>query len=90
MKKILIILFAISPIFAIGQSQGDYLLKLNLGFTYDEKHERHDGDDPDYNADTYTSYGDDSSAKLGFQLSGGYFLIDDLALGLNWTHSKIL
>ena len=42
MKKILIILLACSTFLVVGQSKGDFSIRLNEGMVYDSKHTKND------------------------------------------------
>ena len=72
MKKILIILFACSPLLIIGQSKGDFLLKLNSGMVYDSNHTKHDIDT--HSPDLYTTHDGTGKAKNGIQISNYFFV----------------
>tara|TARA_Y100001968_G_scaffold326180_1_gene368784 strand:+ start:617 stop:1543 length:927 start_codon:yes stop_codon:yes gene_type:complete len=87
MKKILIILFIGSPIFLMGQSKGEFSVKLNEGMVYDSKHTKNDIFT--YNPDMSTRHDGTGKAQNGIQFSTGYALLDNLVVGLSIMHSKI-
>ena len=87
MKKLLITLFICSPFLLIGQSKGEFTLKLNEGLVYDSKHTKNDVFE--HTSDVYTRHDGTGKAKNGIQLSTGYSLRDNLLVGLSFMSSKI-
>lgn len=100
MKKILIILFICCPILIMGQSKGSFMLKMNYGMVSDEYHPNGHLNNINYNShgdidngigDMATSYYDNDrdDVKNALQLSAGYFVCDNLLIGLNFMNSDI-
>ena len=87
MKKILITLFICSPFLLIGQSKGEFTLKLNEGLIYDSKHTKNDIFT--HTPDVYTRHEGTGKAKNGIQLSTGYSIMDNLLVGLSFMSAKI-
>jgi hypothetical protein len=87
MKKILVLIIAISPLFVFGQSKGDYLLKLNYGLVLDENHP--DLDIDGHSPDLYSEYNDRDDVNSAFQLSAAYHLSNKLLVGVSFMNSEI-
>ena len=99
MKKILIILFICSPLLVISQSKGDFLLKFNYGMVCDEFHPNGHANSesteylttPNLSADMQSNHPDNDLEDVNnaLQISGGYFICDNLLVGLNYMSSDI-
>ena len=104
MKKILIILFISSPILLMGQSKGSFMFKMNYGMVSDSYHpnshlsdatvEYSDGESiygsvNNHSDDMQSNYNDRDDVENALQLSAGYFVCDNLLVGLNFMNSDI-
>ena len=87
MKKILAIILAVTPFLMIGQVKGNYMLRVNYGMVFDENHP--DLDIDDHSPDLYSEYNNRDDVKNAYKLSGGYYLKDNLLIGLSYMNSEI-
>tara|TARA_B100000795_G_C22784808_1_gene434099 strand:+ start:1043 stop:1774 length:732 start_codon:yes stop_codon:yes gene_type:complete len=87
MKKILAIILAVTPFLLIGQVKGDYMLRVNYGEILDENHP--DLDIDEHSPDLYSEYNGRDDVKNAYKLSGGYYLMDNLLIGLSYMNSEI-
>ena len=87
MKKILAIILAVTPFLLIGQVKGDYMLRVNYGEILDENHP--DLDIDEHSPDLYSEYNGRDDVKNAYKLSGGYYLMDKLLIGLSYMNSEI-
>ena len=87
MKKILAIILAVTPFILIGQVKGDYMLRVNYGMVFDENHS--DLDIDEHSPDLYSEYNNRDDVKNAYKLSGGYYLKDNLLIGLSYMNSEI-
>jgi len=87
MKKILAIILAVTPFLLIGQVNGDYILRVNYGMVFDENHS--DLDIDEHSPDLYSEYNNRDDVKNAYKLSGGYYLNNNLLIGLSYMNSEI-
>ena len=87
MKKILAIILAITPFLLMGQVKGDYMLRVNYGMVFDENHT--DLDIDEHSPDLYSEYNGRDDVKNALKFSGGYYLKENLLIGLSYMNSEI-